>query len=204
MPSGTSVALPFDPGSSLAKGLHVMAALGGGAPHRFLVDTGSVGVLVPRCVLGPDYQSFDPAQDIEFGYVSSGKTYWGQWVAVPVVLGVPPDWDGTGDYLTATVEVFAVDEPSDFAGGLIGIGFAIGGLADGGPARNPLLNLRYRDACLPASYSVTAQGIAAGISAAEYQVSRPSRSTAMPTTWIGSSRSDASAYPATSPSTCRC
>src|SRR5208282_3134048 len=48
-----------------------------------------VGVLTPRSALGPDFQEFDPSQDIEFGYVSSGKTYHGQWVKVPVVLGGP-------------------------------------------------------------------------------------------------------------------
>jgi hypothetical protein len=55
-------------------------------------------------------------------------------VRVLVVVGVPADWDGTGDYPIAHVEVFAVDQPADFDGGVFGVGFAIGGLADGGPA----------------------------------------------------------------------
>jgi hypothetical protein len=38
---------------SLTSGLHVSAALGGGPPHAFQVDTGSVGILAPRSVLGP-------------------------------------------------------------------------------------------------------------------------------------------------------
>ena len=88
--------VPFTAKSSLACGFHVSAALGDGAPHAFLVDTGSVGILVPRNTLGPDYQDFDPSQDIEFRYVSSGNAYRGQWVEVPVVLGVPATWDGTG------------------------------------------------------------------------------------------------------------
>ena len=39
------------PDSSLAFGLHVIAALGDGAPRVFRVDTGSVGILAPRSVL---------------------------------------------------------------------------------------------------------------------------------------------------------
>lgn len=119
--------VPFTPGSSLAAGLHVRAALGGGSPHTFLLDTGSVGVLTPRSALGPDFQEFDPSRDIEFRYVSSGKTYLGQWVKVPIVLGAPADWDGAGDYPVAHVEVFAVDRPENFDGGVFGVGFGIAG-----------------------------------------------------------------------------
>jgi hypothetical protein len=155
--------LPFTSSSSLADGLHVLASLGGGVSHRFLVDTESVGILVPRQTLGPDHQDFDPSQDIEFQYVSSGNIYWGQWVKVPVALGVPAAWDGTGDYPVAHVEVFAVDQPAEFDGGVLGIGFAIGGLADGGPTRNPLLHLSYQGACLSHGYIVSSQGIDAGL-----------------------------------------
>jgi hypothetical protein len=155
--------VPFSLDSSLASGLRISAALGGGVPHAFLLDTGSVGILVPRTVLGPDFQQFDPLQDIEFQYVSSGKKYFGQWVKVPVVLGVPVDWDGTGDYPIADVEVFAVDRPADWDGGMFGVGFAIGGLADGGPARNPLLHVSYRGERLKHGYIVSAQGIDVGL-----------------------------------------
>jgi hypothetical protein len=137
--------------------------VGGGAPHAFLVDTGSVGILVPRGTLGPDFQEFDPSLDIAFGYVSSGNTYMGQWVKVPVVLGVPAAWDGTGDYPVAHVDVFAVDQPAVFDGGVFGIGFGIGGLADGGPARNPLLHLRYQGARLSQGYIASAQGVDVGL-----------------------------------------
>jgi hypothetical protein len=71
-----SYRMPFTSDSSLADGLHLFAALGGGTPHRFQVDTGSVGILVPRRRLGPGYQDFDPSQDTKFGYVSSCKVYW--------------------------------------------------------------------------------------------------------------------------------
>lgn len=155
--------VPFTSGSSLAAGLHVSAALGGGPPHAFQVDTGSVGVLVPRSVLGPDYQQFDSSLDSTFGYISSGKMYQGQWVKVPVVLGVPADWDGTGDYPIAHIEVFAADQPAGFDGGVFGIGFAIGGLADGGPARNPLIHLRYQGARLSQGYIVSTKGVDVGL-----------------------------------------
>jgi hypothetical protein len=158
-----SYRMPFTSDSSLTDGLHVFAVPGGGSPHRFQVDTGSVGILVPRQRLGPDYQDFDPSRDTEFGYVSSGKVYWGQWVRVPVVLGVPAMWDGTGNYPVAHVEVFAVDRPVGFDGGVLGIGFAIGGLADSGPARNPLLHLDYQGAKLSQGYIVSSQAIDAGL-----------------------------------------
>lgn len=157
-----SYEVPFTSDSNLSIGFHVSAALGGGAPHAFLVDTGSVGILVPRQVLGPDYQDFDPSQDVEFGYISSGNVYRGQWVKVPVVLGVPAEWDGTGDYPIAHGEVFAVDQPAGFDGGLLGIGFGIGGLADGGPASNPLLHVAYREAQLGHGYIISTQGINIG------------------------------------------
>jgi hypothetical protein len=155
--------VPFTSDSNLSSGFHVSAALGGGAPHAFQVDTGSVGILAPRQTLGPDYQNFDPSQDVEFGYISSGNAYWGQWVKVPVVLGVPAEWDGTGDYPVAHVEVFAVDQPAGFEGGLFGVGFAIGGLADGGPARNPLLHVTYQGARLGHGYIISTQGVNVGL-----------------------------------------
>ena len=161
--------VPFTPDSSLATGLRVNAALGGGAPHAFLFDTGSVGVLTPRSALGPDFQQFDPSQDTEFRYVSSGKTYHGQWVKVPVVLGVPADWDGTGDYPVAQVEVFAVDRPAAFDGGVFGVGFGIGGEADGGPPRNPLLHISYQGAPLKHGYIVTQQGVDVGLTASNIE-----------------------------------
>jgi hypothetical protein len=164
-----SYRVPFISDSSLAAGFHVSAALGGGAPHAFLVDTGSVGIVVPRGSLGPDYQDFDPSRDIEFEYVSSDNKYLGQWVKVPVILGVPAVWDGGGDYPIAHVEVFAVDraftddQPVIFDGGVLGIGFAIGGLADGGPTRNPLLHLTFQGMRLSRGYIVSTGGIEVGL-----------------------------------------
>ena len=158
--------LPFTPASDLTSGLHVYAAIGGGPPHLFEIDTGSVGVLVPRQRLGPAYQNFDRSLDVKFEYVSSGAVYWGQWVKAPVILGVPETWDGDGDYAMAEVEVFAVDRPTDFDGGILGVGFAIGGLADGGPARNPLLHLTYQGEKLRRGYIVRSQGLEAGLTSA--------------------------------------
>jgi hypothetical protein len=168
MPSSSerSCFLPFTAASDLTSGLHVYAAIGGGPPHLFEVDTGSVGVLVPRKRLGPAYPNFDPSLDVEFGYVSSGKTYRGQWVKAPVILGVPATWDGAGDYPMTEVEVFAADRPTDFDGGILGVGFAIGDLADGGPARNPLLHLTYQGEKLRRGYIIRSQRIEAGLTPA--------------------------------------
>jgi hypothetical protein len=161
--SELSCFLPFTPDSSLTNGLHVYAALGGGPAHLFEIDTGSVGILVPRQKLGSDYQNFDPSLDTKFEFASSGNVYWGQWVKVPVVLGVPATWGGVGDYPLAEVEVFAVDQPVGFDGGILGSGFAIGGLADGGPARNPLLHLTYQGGKLHRGYILGSQGLEVGL-----------------------------------------
>jgi hypothetical protein len=165
MPSTSELScfLPFTPDSSLTDGLHIHAALGDGPPHPFEIDTGSVGILVPRQRLGPAYQSFDPSLDTKFQFVSSGNIYWGQWVKVPVVLGVPLTWDGTGDYPIVEREVFAVDRPTEFDGGVFGIGFGIGGAADGGAARNPLLHLSYRGEKLHGGYIIGSQGLEVGL-----------------------------------------
>ena len=158
--------LPFTPASDLKSGLHLYAAIGGGAPHLFEIDTGSVGVLVPRQRLGPAYQNFDSSLDVKFEYVSSGNVYYGQWVRAPVILGVPETWDGDGDYPMAEVEVFAVDRPTDFDGGILGVGFAISGPANGGPARNPLLHLTYQGEKLRRGYIIRSQGLEAGLTSA--------------------------------------
>lgn len=200
----SSYTIPFTSNSSLKTGFHLYAALGGGSPHLFEVDTGSVGILVPRKVLGPSYQDFDPAQDIQFQYSSSGKVYSGQWVSLPVVLGVPVDWDGTGDYPTALVEVFAVDQPMQFDGGMLGIGFAIGGTADGGPLRNPLLRLNFQGTALSAGYIVRTTSIEVGLTStnlAGFAFIGLERNAAG-TDWR--SRSEASACRAVSSSSCRC
>ena len=158
-----SCRLSFTSDSNLQSGLHLFAAVGGGPPHRFEVDSGSVGMLVPRRRLGPEYQNFDPSLDTKFDFVSSGNSYWGQWVRVPLTLGVPPTWDKTGEYPSAKIEVFAVDQPAHFDGGVLGVGFAIGGTADGGPGRNPLLHLTYQGESLHPGYIIESQGLEVGL-----------------------------------------
>ena len=92
------------------------------------VITKNVQVSVPKAVNIPTQTK---PENITISVSADGEVYWGQWVKVPVVLGVPPTWDGTDDsYPVAQVEVFAVDRPTEFCGGVLGIGFAIGGLAD--------------------------------------------------------------------------
>jgi hypothetical protein len=165
-----SFRIPFTPASSLASGLHVLAALGGSPPHPFQIDTGSVGILVPRSVLGPAFQNFDPSKDITFGFISSGNHYHGQWVDVPVVIGVPEAWDGAGEFPTAVVEVFAVDQPADFSGGMLGIGFAIEKDANGGANRNPFLHLTQAGENLAPSYIIREEGIDVGLEQIAFDV----------------------------------
>jgi len=77
---------------------------------------------------------------------------------------VPASWDGTGDFPIAQIEVFAVDQPANFNGGVFGIGFAIHQLADGGPARNPLLHVKYMGMPVSAGYTISSKGIEVGLS----------------------------------------
>jgi hypothetical protein len=58
---------------------------------------------------------------------------------------------------------FAVDRPTGFDGGILGVGFAIGGLADGGPARNPFLHLTYQGKNLHGGYIIGSQGLEVGL-----------------------------------------
>jgi hypothetical protein len=76
---------------------------------------------------------------------------------------MPPAWDKTGEYPFAEIEVFAVDQPADFDGGVLGVGFAIGGIADGGPRRNPLLHLTYEGESLHQGYIIGSSGIDVGL-----------------------------------------
>jgi hypothetical protein len=46
---------------------------------------------------------------------------------------------------------------------MLGIGFGIGGSADGGPARNPLLHLTYQGERLHQGYIISSQGIDLGL-----------------------------------------
>jgi hypothetical protein len=158
-----SLRIPYTAAYSPADALHVWASLGGGPAHMFEVDTGSVGILVPRAVLGPNILAVDPAKGTTFGFVSSGNSYHGEWVKVSVVLGVPEGWDGTGAFATTVVEVFAVDTPATFSHGMLGIGFGIEKAANGGPACNPLLHLSCANEVLAPNYIISHEGIDVGI-----------------------------------------
>ncbi len=54
--------VPFISDSSLASGLRVSAALGGGPPHAFLRDTGSVGIRDHRRIFPKEH-----AKDLRMG-----------------------------------------------------------------------------------------------------------------------------------------
>jgi hypothetical protein len=168
MPSSErSCVLPFTSGSDLTNGLHLYSMpLSEAAPHTYSRSIpGRSAFWRPGKASVPP-TNFDPSLDVKFEYVSSRKVYWGQWVKAPVILGVPETWDGDGDYPMAEVEVFAADRPTDFDGGILGVGFAISGLADGGPARNPLLHLTYQGEKLRRGYIIRSQGLEAGLTSA--------------------------------------
>jgi hypothetical protein len=65
--------------SSVDKGLHLFAKVGGGAPIKFMVDTGSTGIVVGRSLLKDN--EYTPTKDkFCLVYSSSGRRYYGHWV----------------------------------------------------------------------------------------------------------------------------
>ena len=87
-----------DPNVNITAGLSV-----GGGPLRYAqVDTGSVGVLVSRDMLGPKAMALGENGAREFD--SSGRVYQGQYYRAPIELR-----GRNGDAVTIPVRVLAVD-----------------------------------------------------------------------------------------------
>ena len=170
-PAATRPAVDFDHLS----GMNVLVRINGGRPLSFLVDTGSVGMVVHATDV-PDIVPGSPKG--EMVYSSSGNGYYGVWTPcrIEFVDAVGPD----GKPVVAEVPVLAADEyrftPGAVNGGgkattqtsrtkhpyMFGVGFGRG--KDPHPERNPFLNLQaMRAGTMRRGYTITRDGFTLGL-----------------------------------------
>ena len=155
--------------------LHVRASLNGGPPTSFLVDTGSVGVIVSADEV-PNIDPKAPAGSIK--YSSSGIELDGVWTTV--TLTFPDSLDAQGHVATAVIPVLAVRKEKVSGTGvnaagtkpsthpkphMFGIGFGRG--LEAHPERNPFINLNEMQAgTMRRGYTITRDGYTLGLTAA--------------------------------------
>jgi hypothetical protein len=114
------------------------ASVGGGPAHPVQLDTGSLGVYVPKSILGASAK-VSATVTCSITYVSSGVTLSGhQATATVALLGSSKSGDVTPPPTTVPMSLCAVDDPT-FNGGMMGVGFGRGTSPD--PARNVLLQM---------------------------------------------------------------
>jgi hypothetical protein len=112
------------------------ASIGGGPVHRVQLDTGSLGLFVPKNVLGPDAR-VSSTERCTINYVSSGNILSGYRATARVtLLGKLASGDVNPPPSTVEMPLCAVDTPATFKGGMMGVGFGRGDLR-----RNVLLQM---------------------------------------------------------------
>lgn len=138
------VMTPRDSASSVAHGYDLRISVGGGKLHAVEIDTGSIGIVVPRSAVGK--KAHDTGTPGHMEYTSSGLIFTGEYYTAPVRIV-----DGSGHSVTTTsIRILAVDKascdttghPDCHAGGvkdlgMMGVGFARG---TGSAAINPFLH----------------------------------------------------------------
>ena len=152
------------------KSLRVHASINGGPTGEFVVDTGSVGIIVAA----DDVPNIDPnGPHGEITYSSSGVHLEGTWTQATVTFP-----DAHGGKAMALVAVLAVSKKSCTGSGvnaahctasdhphthMMGIGFGRG-KETGSPQKNPFLNLREMQAgSMRRGYAITRDGITLGL-----------------------------------------
>lgn len=168
--SAAVVLRPLGAGSPVANGYRLKLSVGGGPLHVVQVDTGSIGVVIPRSALGPG--AHDTGVSGRMEYTSSGRIFTGRYVVAPLVLV-----DADGRRVTTTpIRVLAIDatscdtalHPACVAGrsvagvGMLGVGFARG---SGSPDINPFLHARDGGRILAPAYIITDTSIVLGAEA---------------------------------------
>ncbi len=167
----------------LESGIRIGVRLGGGPRVRMVVDTGSNGVVVARRFLGAQAQPLSPPETFTgFTYSSSGNSYSGEWMQVPLVIGAA---DGSGPTATTVpILVRAVDktctrsgacstDPADISVAMVGVGFdraqdGSAAPAHAGPGLNPFLHLTAMAAgTVPQAYEIGSGRIILGPGAPE-------------------------------------
>lgn len=143
------------PGTDTREALIVTASVSNGRPHDFQVDTGSCGMLVGPAHVGPPFNVRQPDATWEcIKYLPSKFERCGY-----VTPGVPVTLVKTGrPGVEANVTLLIVEQPADFGGGMLGIGYGKG------PAPNPLLQM-LRDVAgnnVGAGYIITPEYVEVG------------------------------------------
>jgi len=156
--------------------LTVRMSLNGGKPHRFLVDTGSTGIVVAARDI-PAFDGKGPPGSLT--YVSSGRREVGVWTTVDVAL--PDAQASNGAPVTARVLVLAVtrlectgrgvnaagcvptDNPTPH---MLGVGFGRGNTPwTNAQQRNVFVNIKAMETgAMRRGYVISPEGIRLGLS----------------------------------------
>jgi hypothetical protein len=124
-----SYVLNFVPGSDYV----LFASIGGGPAHDVQLDTGSLGLYVPRSVVGSAAQ-ISATETCSITYASSGITLAGHAASGAVaLLGSTPAGDIHPPPATVAMPFCAIDDAT-FTGGMMGVGF-------GRPVSDPGMNV---------------------------------------------------------------
>ena len=154
------------------KGMRIRVSLNGGPVMTFLVDTGSVGIVVSE----KDVPNIDPNAPVgSMIYSSSGVELDGVWT--PVTVTFPDTKDAKGQMASAVVPVLAVHERKVSGVGvnaagikpsanpkvyMFGVGFGRG--KEPHPERNPFINLKEMQAgTMNRGYTITRDGFTLGL-----------------------------------------
>jgi hypothetical protein len=114
------------------------ASVAGGPAHLVQLDTGSLGLYVPRSILGAS-AVVSSTQTCSITYVSSGNVLSGhQATATVTLLGSKAAGDVASPPTTIGMPLCAVDDAT-FTGGVMGVGFGRGTAPD--PSWNVLLEM---------------------------------------------------------------
>jgi hypothetical protein len=138
--------------SHLTKTLKVQASVNGLAPSSYIVDTGSVGTVLPASD-GVNIPPDSPTGSVT--YSSSGLELKGNWLTLPVTFPQAVNANGANVSAQAMVPVLAVTSAActPFEGvnsvkcnsaiipHMLGVGFGRGTTVQTSPASNPFLNL---------------------------------------------------------------
>ncbi len=121
----------------LNKSYGLYASIAGGTPHEVQLDTGSLGLNVPRSAVGSSAQ-ISTTETCSTTYVSDGTTLTGHKATGTVaLLGSTTGGDVNPPPTTVPISFCAIDSPS-FNGGMMGVGY---GRGMGDPTMNVLLQM---------------------------------------------------------------
>ena len=129
-----SYTLNFIAGSNYS----LYASIAGGPPHQVQLDTGSIGLYVPKRIVGSSAH-ISTTEPCSITYISSDKTLSGHKATGSVtLLGSTTTGDVQPSPSTVPMSFCAIDDTT-FNGGMMGVGFGRGAFSD--PTQNALLQI---------------------------------------------------------------